>query len=155
MKFIKCEEQRVERFSVYYMGECCLELSSFTVSQSANFVWALGCQRAECAQAKFRPVKSGAKVESCQARARPSQNSVHLFYGSCERVSVWEGLWCDFPFIRREDERFPIDELQPLYRASAQRYDEAARQDDEHSGSAPNKLHFFSPPKWIRIQSAD
>jgi hypothetical protein len=64
-------------------------------------------------------------------------------------------LRCDFPFIRREDERFPIDDLQPLYRASAQRYDEAARQGDEHSGSTTSKLHFFSPPKWIRIQSAD
>ncbi|XP_059483034.1 uncharacterized protein LOC132201122 [Neocloeon triangulifer] len=33
-----------------------------------------------------------------------------------------------------EDERFPIDDLQPLYRASTQRYDETTRQVDKHSG---------------------
>ncbi|XP_065331771.1 uncharacterized protein LOC135934157 [Cloeon dipterum] len=52
-----------------------------------------------------------------------------------------------------EDEQFPIDDLQPLYRASSQRYDETARRGDKHSGEyvgveSSGQWPVPDPPVW-------
>lgn len=138
-----CEEK--SSVSVRIMGKSCYGL---VVSPARNAPTL--CEHSPaCLPARDRERQSARRQsfgQSNQAqkwkvvKLGPETEFVHLFYGSCEReserVSVKEGLRCDFLFICREDERFPIDDLQPLYRASAQRYDEAARQGDEHSGNA-------------------